>query len=72
MLLLLTVSISILDSKQVIFKFEVIAKEWEKYLFITSLMGTTIQDGGKRERSNILYYTLLSKFKIKIIKTKNK
>ena len=27
----------------------------KKNLFTTSLMGTTIQDGGKRERNNVLY-----------------
>ena len=40
----------------------------EKGLFINSLIGTTIQDGGKKERSNdvILYYN--SNFKSKIRK----
>jgi len=47
-----------LDRILAIIKFVVDAEEKEQYLFITSLMGTTIQDRGKREGSN--YITLTS------------
>ena len=45
-------SISILEDNWAIEKYIVKLAELEKYLFATSLMGATIQDGGKRERSD--------------------
>ena len=47
-------SMSVSDSLEVIIEFEVIAEEKRQCLFTTSLMNTTIQDGGKRKRSDII------------------
>jgi len=44
-----SMSITILGGNQAI---EILAEELEKCLFTNSLMGTTIQDGGKRERND--------------------
>ena len=53
LILLQLTSIFILESNWAIGKCVVKITELEKYLFVTSLMGTIIQDGGKRERSNV-------------------
>ena len=46
-------SMSILEGNWAIEKCVVPDAEFEKCIFTTSLMGTTIQDGGKRERSEV-------------------
>ena len=52
LILLQIMSISILEDNWAIEKYVVKLAELEKYLFATSLMGATIQNGGKRERSD--------------------
>ena len=55
--------ISIVDGKQAICKDCMVVVEVENNVFTNSLMGTTIQDGGKKERSNDT--NLNSKFQIR-------
>ena len=44
--------ISTLEGKWVIEKYRILAKEYETCIFATSLIGATIQDRGKSERSD--------------------
>jgi len=60
-------SMSILDGIWAIVGFEVIVDEKRKCLFTISLTGTTMQDGGKRERSDN-WLNSNSKFRNKNIK----
>jgi len=66
----MSTSISMLDRILAIIEFVVDAEEKKQYLFTTSLIGTIIQDKGKREGSN--YITLTSNPKSKIRKNKYK
>ena len=50
--MLILMSISILEGILAIIEFVVDAEEKKQYLFTTSLIGATIQDRGKRKRSN--------------------
>ena len=49
--------ISMLNGIWAIVEFVVDVEEKEQYLFVTSLIGTTIQDGDKRERNDDAYTT---------------
>ena len=46
-------SISILEGILAIVEFVIDVEEKEKYLFTISLIGATIQEGGKRKRSDV-------------------
>jgi len=46
-------SMSMLEGNWAIRKCVVLDTELERYIFATSLTSTTIQDGGKRERSDV-------------------
>ena len=54
LIMLVSMSISVLDRLKVIVEFEEVAEGKRKYLFTTSLIGATIQDGDKRKRSDVL------------------
>ena len=49
----ISTSISILEGILAIVKFVIDAEEKEKCLFTTSLISATIQEGGKRKRSDV-------------------
>jgi len=52
-------TISMSSITEAMFELELLEAEVEKNLFLVSLIGTTIQDGGKRERRYVHHITLL-------------